>query len=1304
MPAQEPVDTRPDSLRQVAPTLNQAPQATVPAEVSIETRPGATESTDQPDDAAAGESSRGFAVGHGGSGASPVSISNTTGQQSSETDGDDLRACKDPIDVVSGMMFLTQTDMDLPGLLPLLLTRTFRSNYRQGKLFGRRWSSTLDQRVKVDRKGIHYAAEDGVILHYPVPEPGRTVLPKGGSRWPLAWDRASDTITIADPVRGWARVFGPATGQSRPLSTIADRNGHLLMFIHDDNGVPMVVAHSGGYRVAIDTVGTLAGVRVSGLRLLDRRADLQGIRIVEFKYNRLGNLVETVNSSGFPLAFEYDDEDRITKWIDRLGTEYAYTYNSAGRVVRTVGSDGMLSGTMAYDTEQRITWSADSLGHVTEYHWDEYDRVVKEIDPFGRETASTWDRYGRLLSRTDPLGHTVEIEYDAAGNMTALTRPDGSVVRTEYDTRYLPVGMTGPDGKKWHYTRDEHGNLLTETDPVGAVTAYDYGMSGRLEAVTDALGNTTRVETNGAGLPISFTDALGAVTTLTRDSFGRVVRVVDPLGAVTEFGWTVEGRQLWVQSPDGAREEWVYNASGEVIEHRDPLGRATSFEVTHFGLPSARTDPDGARYEFTYSTELRLLSVINPQALTWRYEYDSVGRLLTETDFNGRTVAYSYDAAGQMASFADAGAEPVTFTRDELGRVVGYSAGEERTEFEHDPYGNVVRAENRHGAVEFARDGVGRVVAETQGGRVLRSEYDLLGRRVRRSTPSGVVSEWAYDAVGEPLSLAGSGGSLGFEYDASGRETARRLGPGAALTQAYDAVGRLTGQGLWVSPTSDPAAALTIPASAAVRAPEPETGIAEQVRAGYRNIQSRAYSYRFDGQLTAIHDRLGGARQFSLDPGGRVTVVTGATWTEKYAYDAAGNISRASDTILGDTDTSGVREVTGTLLRQAGRTTYDYDAQGRLVRTVRKTLSGESKAWEYEWNALDQLISVTAPDGASWRYSYDPFGRRSFKQRVVNDGEVAEQVLFVWDGPTLAEQIQTGPGESLGTITTWDYAPGSWTALAQSEQRHALGEGGQDEIDRDFFVIVADLVGTPKELVTPDGRIVWRQSTGLWGVSFEARPDMYFDAAAPDCRLRFPGQYHDPETGWHYNFHRYYDPETARYTSPDPLGLEPSPNQHNYVPNPLSWTDPYGLAHGQVDGGRYGALPPARNPSNLTAAPEKAVNHIPARSSYKVLTGISALVSPGTGLGIRMDRADHRLVTSTGYSAAARAWQATQRRLILTGRITEGMQMDIDDIRGTFGSKHDPAINEMIKSVSKGAALRRFLSDNEWTLRVCRSR
>jgi RHS repeat-associated protein len=153
---------------------------------------------------------------------------------------------------------------------------------------------------------------------------------------------------------------------------------------------------------------------------------------------------------------------------------------------------------------------------------------------------------------------------------------------------------------------------------------------------------------------------------------------------------------------------------------------------------------------------------------------------------------------------------------------------------------------------------------------------------------------------------------------------------------------------------------------------------------------------------------------------------------------------------------------------------------------------------------------------------------------------VAEQTLFTWDGTTLAEQVH-----SSGHRTTWNHRPGSSTPVTQAEQ---------DSIDERFYAIVTDIVGTPTELVDAAGNLAWRQNTTLWGaVLAPLQQDAY-------CPIRFPGQYHDLETGHHYNLYRHYDPEVGRYLSADPLGLAPAPNPRSYVGNPLLWADPVGLA------------------------------------------------------------------------------------------------------------------------------------------------
>ncbi|WP_409290182.1 RHS repeat-associated core domain-containing protein, partial [Pseudomonas sp. KCJK8927] len=60
--------------------------------------------------------------------------------------------------------------------------------------------------------------------------------------------------------------------------------------------------------------------------------------------------------------------------------------------------------------------------------------------------------------------------------------------------------------------------------------------------------------------------------------------------------------------------------------------------------------------------------------------------------------------------------------------------------------------------------------------------------------------------------------------------------------------------------------------------------------------------------------------------------------------------------------------------------------------------------------------------------------------------------------------------------------------------------------------------------------------------------------------IRFQGQYHDHETGLHYNRYRYYDPRVGQFIAQDPISYAGGLNLYAYTVNPTVWTDPLGLA------------------------------------------------------------------------------------------------------------------------------------------------
>jgi RHS repeat-associated protein len=1258
---------------------------------TIPERVKATSRLHKHNDLGIGDKIRGIDGGKGGDGAGqgghtrlnsgvrnlPGSMKDALGKAREKAIALTQRRCKtDPVDVASGEMVLSQTDLALPGVLPLVLRRTHISGYRYGHCFGVSWASSLDERLELTGSGAIWAREDGSLLVYArLPrEEGEEVLPLEGERIALTYVERSAlgdiTYATTDVRSGLTRRFtgNPYTsGSLYWLHEIEDRNGNALQFARDDEGLPSAVVHEGGYRVRVSRDADLGRVTA-----LDVQTPDGPVRVASFGYDSARDLAAVSGARDVPLRFTYDDEHRVTSWTDRNGHTYSYVYDAAGRVVETIGPDGALSSRFAYDPATRETRFTDSTGAVTVTLFNHLGQTVSETDPLGNTVHFEWDRHDNLLSRTDELGHTSRFTYDDAGNLAAVHYPDGRQASTTYNALHLPESMTGPDGSVWRQTFDERGNRTGIVAPDGTSATFTYDAAGALATATYPTGDTETRVNDPAGLTLSVTDPHGATYAVRRDAFGRPYESVDPAGSVTRLEWTADGWLTRSTAPDGATETWTYDEEGNCLTYTDPLGGVARFEYTWFDLLAARTGKDGARYEFAYDTELRITAVLDPQGRTWNYRYGPSGLTTSQTDFDGRTTTSEYDAAARLVARTTPLGQRITMDYDVVGNLLAKNADGVVTRYTYDAADRLVEALSPTSSLVLERDATGRLVAETVDGRTMRFGYDPHGVLVSRATPTGAVTSYAYDTAGNRVRVENSGHALGFARDELGRELRRTFGPEHApvtLSSQWDSIGRLTGQS--VSTTRG-------------------------------TVRSRGYTYRADGFLTGMTDRLAGLDwQFDLDPLGRPLGVSAGDWSERYTYDSAGNQTDAQwPDRARHTESRGERSYEGTRLVGAGGVRYEYDAAGRIVLRQKRRLSRKPDTWHYTWDAEDRLESCTTPDGTVWRYTYDALGRRTAKHRMAADGvTVASTVRFSWDATRLAEETDTSSGVTL----TWDYE--GYRPVSQLERR-LTQDSPQSEVDSRFFAIVTDLIGTPTELVDEQGEIAWYKRATVWGLTAWNREA---DAYTP---LRFPGQYADQETGLHYNVHRHYDPETARYVSADPLGLVPAPNPTAYVANPYTLMDPEGLISKgcTANGGWYGGLLPANLKDKVTKKPvypvPMEVNHIPPKAAWRDVTdpGFYRAGKPHDeqevrrGPAIRMERDDHQQLYSTGFSHETQAWHQWQRDLISQGRITEAMRMDIDDIKTRFPGKYDQHIEEMVNSLQHNRPLQRMLANHGWSI------
>ena len=393
-----------------------------------------------------------------------------------------------------------------------------------------------------------------------------------------------------------------------------------------------------------------------------------------------------------------------------------------------------------------------------------------------------------------------------------------------------------------------------------------------------------------------------------------------------------------------------------------------------------------------------------------------------------------------------------------------------------------------------------------------------------------------------------------------------------------------------------------------------------KVAAGYaQTAVKRSYGYDRTGNLTHSTDQRTGTTKFEYDKLGRIT----QAGSELFAFDPAHNIldiptekvkPYPAPSPVGEGRgegkataplSDGRSAITDNRLKTYNGTTYYYDDLGNLIH--RELADGEVQNYFYDLH--DQLVKaeIFKKDGTkeTWAYSYDALGRRIGKGRL-KDGEVSEtsfphdlsgndlenHTRFVWDGSHLLQEIQPD-----GRYTYIYTDPDSYEPLAQV--RDWTTEDDENRQQTRYFH--CDQIGIPREMTDKDGNLLWFGNYTGWGrLKEETRVT---DTAYQPFRLQ--NQYADHETGLHYNFFRYYEPDAGRFVNQDPIGLYGGDNFYQFAPNIQLWLDVLGLCrYGRRR--KDGKCPKKRGPKRKGGAHNKTISALAKeveRCGGKVVAG-----------------------------------------------------------------------------------------------------
>ncbi len=852
-----------------------------------------------------------------------------------------------------------------------------------------------------------------------------------------------------------------------------------------------------GLRLPVDAAPAIVELFIA-LDLLKNQDDLQGWMAMALSHKWLvDQMIDNVRSVRIGT--------KILSFVERADGGYTPPPGITTKLIdngdNTFSLEERFGTKMDFDTQDRISKITDVDSNEMDFAYVS-DKLSTVTDAFSR-TLTLGYTGEKLDSVSDTTGRSVSYNIDGNGDLATFTDLDSKVWSYGYDTHRMttlqdPLGITSATN-----TYDPLDRVDTQTAPRQIGNAvYNFYFSGFRNVEEDPYGNQTIYHFDNKGRTISVENALGYKSSTEYDGHNHVVKTTDPRSNSSTFDY--DGNHNLTNIINALTEETVNTYDGllrlEKITLLDLPDHITQFDYDSEHHLELATDAENNTIGASYYANGQVNTTTDGRFVQTAYTYDSYGNPDTTQTAGHPIVGYDFDPVGRMNSLSDQEGATTSFVYKDSGLV------EQRT----DPLlKDTISIYDDAGRVSFVTD---RNLDDVEY-----LLYTPTGKPEKIRYPDLSEVNFVYDQHDKLISMTtDSVGAADFVYDELYRLDTMTDENGFAVSYEYDEANNLT--------------KITYPGNKTVSYTYDALNRLKTVTIDWLGLTTTYTTYDEAGNLRDVTNFNGTTTTYGYDKADRLKSLENRksdnSIISTYSFEILdGNGNR--EQIIQDEPLAPVVQteslaytynIERNRLLTAGASVFSHDHEGQLSYK-----DGVSYDFDYE----HRLVDVGGADS----YTYNGVGVRLSATRS------GEETRYIYDaaGNLLAEADNTG------TITRY-YIHGLGllavvTPSGQAYTYHFNAIGSTIAITDQSENMVN------KYVYTPFGRLANEEETFPQSFKFVGK---YGILAEPN--------------GLYYMRARYFDSETGRFISEDPIGFAGGDfNLYAYVKNnPVMYVDPSG--------------------------------------------------------------------------------------------------------------------------------------------------